>query len=258
MVKLSAVIITKNEEKAVGRTLSSLAFCDEIVVVDSGSTDATQEICRARGARVIVRPFDGDGPQKQFAISQASNDWVFVVDADEVVSHGLQDEIAALKSGTMNDFAGLYVPISLFFLGKTLRFGGEYGKPHLRLFDRRAGNFNANFVHGGATVAGRIGRCRGHILHYSYESLEDYLVKFNEYTSAGARACFEKKRKGAVLHVALRFPLTFVKVYLLKGCFLDGYPGLVWSLLSSFYPVVKYAKLRELQSGRPGDGTQTQ
>jgi glycosyltransferase involved in cell wall biosynthesis len=246
MVPISAVIITFNEERDIGRTLAALDFCDEIVVVDSGSADATETICRKFNCRFLVRPFDGDGPQKRFAISQAVNDWVFVVDADEEASTGLKAEIRSLFSGALPDSAGFRVPISLVFMGRLLRHGGEYKKPHLRLFNRTKGNYNTNVVHGGASVDGKISALKNHLLHYSYTGLHDYLDKFNAYTSASAEALFKKKRRGAVMQSVVRLPLTFIKIYFIKGCFLDGYPGFVWSMLSSFYPVIKFMKLQEL------------
>lgn len=246
MIKISAVIITFNEERDIPRTLAALDFCDEIIVVDSGSTDATESICRKFNCRFIVRPFDGDGPQKRFAISQAVNDWVLVVDADEEVSPGLKAEIKSIFSKAPPDCAGFHVPISLVFMGKLLKHGGEYKKTHVRLFNRTKGNFNTNFIHGGASVAGKTSSLQNHLLHYSYESLNDYLEKFNAYTSAAAEANFKKNRQGAAIQSIVRLPLTFVKIYVIKGCFLDGYPGFVWSLLSSFYPVVKFIKLYEL------------
>jgi hypothetical protein len=131
-------------------------------------------------------------------------------------------------------------------MGKLLKHGGEYKKTHLRLFNRAKGNFNSNFVHGGASVSGKTSTLQNHLLHYSYVDFHDYLEKFNAYTSASAKALFKKKRRGAMVQSIVRLPLTFVKIYFIKGCFLDGYPGFAWSLLSSFYPVIKFMKLQEL------------
>jgi glycosyltransferase involved in cell wall biosynthesis len=250
MVNISAVIITFNEEARIEATLRALDFCDEIVVVDSGSTDGTEAMCRRYNARFAVRHFDGDGPQKQYAISLAKNDWVFVVDADEVASRLLRDEIVALKNNNMGDCVGYYVPISLLFLGRILKHGGEFKKVHLRLFNRTKGNFNSNYVHGGASVQGRTGRLSNHLLHDSYPSMHDYFSKFNDYTTAAAQALLRKNRKHARLNVFVRLPITFMKTYVFKGCFLDGYPGFVWSLFSSFYSVVKFVKLHEIYGCR--------
>jgi glycosyltransferase involved in cell wall biosynthesis len=245
--KLSAVLITFNEERRIAATLRALDFCDEIVVVDSGSTDKTETLCKKYNARFFVRPFDGDGPQKRYAISCAKNDWVFVVDADEVASSLLRSEIKTLVKNNMGDCNGYYVPISLLFLGRVLKHGGEFKKVHMRLFNRTHGNFNTNFVYGGASVQGNTGRLSNHLLHDSYTSIHDYFTKFNDYTTAAAQSLMQRNRKFAALNVFVRFPLTFIKTYIIKGCFLDGYPGFVWSLFSSFYAVVKFVKLHEMR-----------
>jgi glycosyltransferase involved in cell wall biosynthesis len=245
--RLSAVIIAYNEERRIAATLQALDFCDEIVVVDSGSTDTTEALCKKYNARFFVRPFDGDGPQKRYAISRAKNDWVFVVDADEVASSSLRSEIKTLMENNMGDCNGYFVPISLLFLGRVLRHGGEFKKVHMRLFNRTHGNFNTNFVHSGASVHGKTGRLSNHLLHDSYTSIHDYFAKFNDYTTAAAQSLMQKNRKFAALNVFVRLPLTFIKTYIIKGCFLDGYPGFVWSLFSSFYPVVKFVKLHEMR-----------
>ena len=246
MIKISAVIITFNEAHSIERTLKSLDFCDEIVVADSGSTDATIAVCEKYKCRVFTRPFDGYGPYKQFAVSKASNDWVLSVDTDEVVSGALKREIASLFSAGDPPAQGYYIPRTLVFLGRLLRFGGEYRKKHLRLFNRNAGAFTDEKVHEKVCVSGKTASLKNQILHYSYDSIRDYFEKFNKYTTAAAQSLFEKRKKVSAFSVIARFPLTFIKIYIIKGCFLDGYAGIVWSLFSSLYPVVKFAKLREL------------
>jgi glycosyltransferase involved in cell wall biosynthesis len=246
MTKISAVIITFNEGPSIERTLASLVFCDEIVVVDSGSLDDTVSICKKKGCKIHFRKFDGYGPQKRFAVELAVNDWVLALDADEVVTPELRKELLALFSGTNPEVQGFYLPISLVFLGRVIRFGGEFKKPHLRLFNKKLGNFNDNAVHEGVNLSGATAVCKNHIVHYSYRSIHHYFEKFNAYTTASAQTLFEKNRNAAVFHTVVRFPLTFIKIYLIKGCVLDGFAGFVWSLLSSMYPVVKFIKLYEL------------
>jgi glycosyltransferase involved in cell wall biosynthesis len=246
MIKISAVIITFNEEHSIERALRSLDFCDEIVVADSGSTDATVVVCEKYKCRVFTRPFDGYGPYKQFAVSKASNDWVLSIDTDEVVSGELKREIVSLFSAGAPPALGYYIPRTLVFLGRLLRFGGEYRKKHLRLFNRNAGAFTDEKVHEKVCVSGKTDSLKNQILHYSYDSICDYFEKFNRYTTAAAQSLFERKKKASALNVMARFPLTFIKIYFIKGCFLDGYAGFIWALFSSMYPVVKYAKLHEL------------
>jgi hypothetical protein len=184
--------------------------------------------------------------QKRFAVEQEKNDWVLAIDGDEVLTLELQREIISIFSNPLTDIHGFYIPISLVFLNRIIRFGGEFKKPHLRLFNKRFGNFNTNSVHEGVEIQGSIAACKNHVLHFSYRSIHHYFEKFNAYTTAAAQSLAMNKRTGAIAQSIVRFPLTFIKIYVLKGCFLDGFPGFVWSMLSSFYPVVKFIKLYEL------------
>ena len=246
---ISAVMITLNSARLLAPVLDALRWCDEVVVVDSGSTDRTVEIAQRRGCRVLHRPFDGFGTQKGFAVAQARNSWVLVVDADEVVTPELQaeirDKVARSESG-MLPYKGYEVPISLIFLGRLMRYGGEYKMPHLRLFDKRYGNYNEARVHEDVVLDAPVGRLDNHMLHDSYGSLHEYFEKFNRYTTAGAKDMQSRGKRPSAAPVILRLPLTFLKEYILKLNFLNGYPGFVWSLFSAMYPVVKYAKLREI------------
>ncbi len=218
------------------------------MVVDSGSSDKTAEICRQFGCRVVERAFDGFGPQKRFAVSLARHDWVLVVDTDEVVTPELQRQIRRRLETDSEQYAGFEIPISLVFMGRVLRFGGQFGKRHLRLFDRRAGNFNLADVHEHVVLQGRVGALDGHIWHASYRDVEHYFDKFNRYTSLAARQAHGRNRPASGWYIAWRFPLTFLHLYLARGLLLDGYPGFVWALFSALYPTVKYIKLAELRA----------
>ena len=196
---------------------------------------------------MLHRDFSGFGPHKRWAVEQARHDWVFVVDSDEIVTDELRDEILALLAGDGPAEVGFEMPISLVFLGRLLRFGGEYGKLHLRLFDRRAGNYNDRPVHECVEVAGAVRVLRGRMLHDSYRNLEHYFEKFNHYTSSAAEVLWRRGKRASAWSVALRLPFSFVHLYLIRGLVFDGYPGFVWALVSAFSPTVKYMKLRELQ-----------
>ena len=230
--------------------LAALSWCDEIVVVDSGSSDRTMEIATAAGARVLRHDFSGYGPQKAWAVTQAKHDWVLVVDADEVVTPELRSEIERRLEIDAGRYAGYEIPISLIFLGRLLRHGGEYKMRHLRLYDRRRGNYNQNRVHERVELDGQVGMLDEHMLHDSYGSLDAYFDKFNDYTTAGARDLLARGKTASAATVVLRFPMTFIRQYFIRGHILNGYPGFVWSLFSAMYPVVKYAKLRELQRSK--------
>ena len=176
-----------------------------------------------------------------------------MVDADEVVTDDLRSEIqfrlAEVASGQCH-FHGFEVPISLIFLDRLMRHGGEYKMPHLRLFDKRFGNYNTARVHEDVVLSGSVGKLTHHMLHDSYGSLHEYFEKFNRYTTAGARDLLSRNKRGSIAQIIFRLPITFVKEYVIKRNFLNGYPGFIWSLFSAMYPVVKYAKLRELRSER--------
>lgn len=245
MIKISVVLITLNEEKVIERTLQALQWCNEIVVVDSGSTDRTVAICQQYGCQVFYRKFDGYGPQKRFAVTKASHDWVLSMDADEIIPDELRNEIQS-HLRTEPPVQGFLLPRSLVFMNKLLRFGGQYKSPVLRLFNHRFGNFNENRVHEGIELNGKTLTLKNHMLHYSYDSIKDYFDRFNVYTSAGATELYKRRKRSSKFHIFIRFPASFFSIYFLKGCVFDGYPGFVWSLFSAFYPVVKYIKLREL------------
>ncbi len=266
MAKLSVVIIASNEERNILRCLESVKpVADEIVVVDSMSADQTASLCKEFGCRVFQREFDGYGPQKQFAVDKASNDWVLSIDADEVVSEELKDELQGMFENFSNKMSGLTgntitqshnhsvsipsgynIPFSLHFMGKLLRYGGVGNEVHLRLFDRTKGRFTLVPVHEGIEVTGKVGILRGRIIHYSYRDISHHLGKINTYTSQAAEGYRKQGRSFPKFWVALKFPSSFISFYLIKRGFLDGYPGFMWSFLAAVYATLKVAKTIEV------------
>ena len=244
-MKITITLITLNSEKTLKPVLEAVSWADEIVLVDSGSTDGTLEIARQFKAKIIYRVFEGYGSQKNFATDQASNDWILSLDDDEILTPELQKEIQSLDLQN-TDYHGYKIPRSLIFLGKLLRFSGEYKRLTLRLFNRKYGNWNAEYVHESVEVNGKTATLKHQILHDSYRDLTDYFNKFNKYTSLGAKTLSEHKKTASTFKIISRFPTTFLKIYILKGSCLDGYAGFMWALLTAITPVVKYAKLREL------------
>jgi glycosyltransferase involved in cell wall biosynthesis len=248
-VNLSVVVITLNEEENLPRMLASLPPGVELIVLDSGSTDRSRELCASFGARFEVQAFKDFSSQKNKAVSLASKDWVLSLDADEVPSPELWDEILEIVS--KNDQTSSWrIYRRQFFLGKTLRFGKSCDSP-LRLFPRNSGEFQ-NAVHESFVQKPGVSikTCSASLLHFSYKNLTDYFARFNRYTSLVAE---EHRRKGhdappRILHVA-RFFLEFFYRYIIRAGILDGYQGFVYAMFGSVYVFVKYAKLRELAQG---------
>ena len=252
---LSAVLITYNTGDQLEACLRSLAFTDEILVVDSGSDDATRDVARSHGARVIEEAWRGFGPQKRFAVSLAKNDWVLCVDADEEVSPELAATIRAMlddvhqnSSGTPR-FAAYRMPRSNRFMGRYLRHGEGFPDWSLRLFDRRHAQWSDDAVHEKVVCDGPVGRidAGGVLLHHSADSLAAYLDKQNRYTSLQADALYASGARAGVWRLLLSPALRFVKFYVVRLGFLDGLPGLVHIAIGCFNSFAKYGKLRALQ-----------
>ncbi|MGB5892550.1 MAG: glycosyltransferase family 2 protein [Ignavibacteriaceae bacterium] len=242
--KISCVIITFNEEENIRKALNSVKWCDDIVVVDSGSKDKTIEICEEYNCRIYEKEFNGYGEQKRFAVSLASNDWILSIDADEVVSDELCDEIKKIFNDDEIKFNGFFLSRSLIFLGKYFKYGRESREYFLRLFNKNYGNFSSNKVHEKVKLKGDTQKLNGTLHHYSYTNIEQYFNKFNSYTTKAAQVLFDEGNKGrSVAAIVLGFPVYFFKNYFIYRNFLNGTQGFLWALFSSLYPVIKYFKL---------------
>jgi len=248
---LSAVIITFNEEKNIQQCLNSLSFCDDIVVVDSHSHDATTTIAKHCGARVFEQTWLGYGPQKQFAVEQATYDWVLCIDADEVVSDELAQSIKAIdwtspaKQHTAN---GYLMPRCNHFLQRPLRHGEGYPDNCLRLFNRQYGHWSNDIVHEGVQLTGPAGHLNGDLLHYSEDTIAKYLSKQNHYTSLQAQLLFEQGKPRSTLKCVSSPLIRFIKFYIIRLGFLDGLPGFIHISIGCFNAFSKYAKLAELHA----------
>ena len=248
MTKLSVVIITYQEEGNIARCLDSVkSLADEVVVVDSNSKDRTVEICRTYKCRVITHDFEGYGQQKQFAVDQASHDWVLSLDADEVVSEELKTEILSLLQKENNPVDGYRIPRSFFYMGRIMRHSKE---DHLRLFNRKKGRFTLVPVHEEIVVEGTVGKLMGKIIHYSYRDISHHLEKINVYTSQAAMKNMQEQKRFSRCWVAFKFPVSFFIFYFLRLGFLDGYPGFMWSFFAAFYGSLKIAKTIEMETKR--------
>jgi len=245
MKKLSGVIITYNEEFNILRCINSVkGLADEIVVVDSFSTDRTVEICNSSGCRVIIHKFEGYGQQKQFGVDQADNDWILSLDADEVVTDGLVQEIKTLLEKEIIPHAGYFIPFSFCYLGRILK---HVGGGNLRLFDRTKGKFRIVSVHESVDVNGSVGKLKGKVIHYSYRDIAHHLQKLNTYTSQAAHGYTAQGRKFSKAWVFFKFPVSFLTFYFLRLGILNGYPGFMWSFFAAIYGSLKVAKTIEMQ-----------
>ena len=242
---LSAVLITQNAAHQIESCLASLAFADEILVIDSGSSDATRSLAESRGARVLDKEWLGFGRQKQFAVDQAKHDWVLCIDADERVSAPLAESIrAALEQPSAQVYR---MARCNRFLGRWLRHGEGYPDWSARLFDRRAARWSNDPVHEKVLHAATPATLTGDLLHESAEHLAQYLAKQNRYTTLAARQLYERGASAGVLRMLASPALRFLKYYVLRLGFLDGLPGLVHVSIGCTNSFLKYAKLAELR-----------
>lgn len=249
LMKLTACIITFNEADRIEACLKSVSFCDEIVVVDSHSTDATREMASALGARVIERDWPGYRSQKQFAIEAASFDWVLCLDADERVTTGLRQEIEALRARDFAGHAGWSVPRITDYFGRFLRHGNTYPDRLIRLFDRRRGGWIGDEIHENTRVSGSVGRLNGPLEHFSYRSLTDHHNRMARYADLMARALYARGKRGGLTKMLVNPQWRFFRGYVLRLGFLDGWRGLVFHLVEANYVRRKYLGLYMLTKG---------
>jgi len=250
MIRLSGVVITFNEESRVGRCLDSLsAVCDELLVVDSGSTDRTRELCEARGARVVVRPFDGFMAQKNFALDQAAHDHVLSLDADEWLSPELRASILAAKADWQAD--GYDFNRLNFYGDKPIRSCGWYPDAKIRLWDRRRGRWSGGLVHETVVLdaGARQAHLAGDLLHAAHQEAGQLLAKVQVYSALWAQE--HAGRRISTPGLFLKGLAAFLRSYLLQGGILDGYEGLVISVSNANHTFYKYARLLEANRAAP-------
>lgn len=249
MTPVSAVLITQDEEDRLPAALESVGFCDEILVVDSGSTDRTREVAGSAGARVILNgPWPGFVAQRNFAVGAARHDWILALDADERITPDLGKEIQAARAAGFVH-AGYRMPRVAFYLGRWIRGTDWYPDLQLRLFDRRRGRWEGALVHESVRVEGSVGRFRSELEHYSYRDIGHHMRSIDGYTTLWARQAFEAGRRAGLLEAFAASLWAFFRNYLLKGGVLLGGAGLTVSTLNAYYTYAKLAKLQELTQG---------
>ncbi len=245
-MKLSAAIMTFNEERNLERTLKALAdICDEIVIVDSGSTDRTKEIAENYKARFIHQSWLGYGKQRNTAIESCNGKWILAVDADEELSPELKQKILEIINGNEDKKVYEINRLSVCF-GKQIKHGGWGTSYAVRLFLKTAGRFNDNTVHESFVTQEEVYKIKEDIYHHSYLTLEDYFSKFNRYTTEGALEYYKKGKKASIGQIIFNPMYKFIRMYIIRLGFLDGVEGFLLASTSSMYSMVKYFKLREI------------
>jgi len=242
--QVTATLITRNEAANIAAALASVAWADEVIVVDSESTDDTVALARAAGARVDVRPWPGYSEQKNYAASLASHDWILSLDADERVTPSLAAEIKTILAGDPPK-RGYRVPRVSHYLGRWIRGTDWYPDYQLRLYDRRAGRWNGRRVHESVALDGEPGLLKNDLQHFPYASISDHLATIDRYTTLAAEQMRAEGRVPSLAGVALHPPFAFLRNYLLRGGFRNGGAGLIVSGLNSYYVFLKLAKARE-------------
>jgi glycosyltransferase involved in cell wall biosynthesis len=246
-IPATATIIALNESRNIIPCIRSVDFFDEVVVVDSGSSDDTVSLATSAGATVLANPWPGYGRQKQFALEHARNDWIFSIDADERVSDALRQSIIELFR-TEPDCAGYTINRRNHFMGRPLRHGEGYPDWCLRLFKKTDAGWSPDPVHERVLLSGKVERLAGDLDHYSEESLSEYLEKQNNYTTLQARQLWALGKSASLFKLMTSPLLRFFKFYIFRMGFLDGVPGLVHILIGCFNSFSKYAKLREIHA----------
>jgi glycosyltransferase involved in cell wall biosynthesis len=248
--KLSVTVITRNEAADIADALRSVAWADEILVVDSASTDDTVAIARQYTERVMVREWPGYIAQKNHAASLASHDWILSLDADERVTPELAEEVRTLlASGPAHQ--GYRVPRVTWHLGRWIRTTDWYPDYQLRLYDRRSAEWTGRYVHESVAVRGTTGRLAGELQHYAFRDIADHLETIDRYTTLAARQMAENGRRAGFLRIAGHPPLAFLRNYLVHGGVRDGVPGFVISALNAYYVFLKFVKLWERGTRNP-------
>ena len=243
--QLSVTIITLNEESRIEKCINSASFADEIVVVDSGSSDQTVEIAKKAGARVIHQDWLGYGRQKQFAVEQAANDWVLCLDADEWLSPELSQSIQKVLE-RRPVFSAYQFPRRNRFMGRWLRYGEGYPDWSLRLFDRNHAHWSEDDVHEKVVPDGDVGKVSGDLMHESEETMQQYLTKQDQYTTLQARRLKADGKRGSAIRMTLSPLFRFIKFYFIRLGVLDGFPGLMHILIGCRNSLTKQIKLTRM------------
>lgn len=242
-MKISATIIAYNEERNIARAIESLRCADEIIVVDSGSSDRTIEIARNLGAKVVETVWPGYAKQKNYAAERAAHDWILSVDADESLSEALEAEIWRLKKNGPT-YDAYTMPRLAQYLGRWINHSGWYPDRKVRLYNRTKATWTGDYVHESVKVEGSVGHLESNLLHFTCESLSEHLKTMDRYTTLAAEQLIAAKQNVSWGRLIFEPPWTFFRTYVLKAGFLDGVEGLAIANMAALYNFIKYAKVR--------------
>jgi glycosyltransferase involved in cell wall biosynthesis len=248
MEKISVYCLTFNNERTIERCLKSLRWADELVIVDSGSTDNTLKICRRFSDQVYQRKWTNHQEQYQYAADLTVNHWVMFVDADEEVSPALAQEIQEELKANNGQWDGYIAHRRTYYLGRWIKYGGWYPDYEIRLYDRNKGRWEGG-LHAKVIVDGRIKTLKNHYHHYTYRDISDQIQTIDTYSRTAAEDMLREGKRFSLTHMLFNPPLRFIKEYIVKKGFLDGIPGLVIIISTMFYVFIKHAKLWERQRG---------
>jgi len=259
-MKITATVITLNEEANIQRALDSLAWADEIIVVDSGSTDRTVEIARRFTDKVIIKNWPGYSAQKNFAAEQARNDWIFSLDADEELSLRLISAITSLKEpadvgqaaslsspSADPNVAGYEMPRLCRYMGRWIKHSGWYPDYKLRLYNRKAGCWKGDFVHESVRINGNVRRLEGNLLHYTVRSASEHHQRMDRYTTLAAEEMHKSGKRASSVSLLVSPVASFFRSYIIRLGFLDGIPGVAIAYFAAHYAFLKQVKLWEME-----------
>ena len=240
--KITAIIPTLNEEIHIRKAIESVNFADEIIVIDSFSSDNTVEIAKTQNVKILQRKFDDFSSQKNYAIQQATHNWIYVLDADERVTLELREEILE-KVKNPNGFVGFNVYRTFYFIGRRLNYSGWQRDKVIRLFRKDKCKYDGRLVHERIAADGAIGFFKNKLEHYSYRGYDHYIEKLNHYSSLKAKTLFDKGKKVNAFHIIIKPPVRFIIHYIIRLGFLDGFPGFIISVVQSYGVLTRYIKL---------------
>lgn len=244
--KISAAVLTYNSEKHIENVLCNLKWCDEIIILDSFSTDKTLEICEKFTNKIYQNKFKSFGEQKQLLTSKCSNKWILSVDSDEILDKELIYNISKLSVSDFETNSGFLIKRKHVFLNKVFKYGKESNLWILRLFNIEKGNFNNNIVHESIIVNGSISKIQGTMFHYTISEVSEAIYKMDLYSKLKAKEYFTNKKKVNYIKLYITFPFTFFREYFLHFNFMNGYEGYIWSLFVAKGAALKYIYLNEL------------